>query len=203
MSYYDIDEILTDAQVRPSFPTISTSSNPSQKVPCTFQLDVPGLGFLDNNSSSILKSSTRVDLPLWLAQPLALNSPFANSSLITLDLPSSLSPTVIAALKASPKSVDLRAQAAHFYALATRMLLLFEEDEMLGVLYETFLARAVEIGDHAANTGGATRAGGGVGVGTEGVEFLRGLEEDERKLFRAAHDSAKATKAWMNDVKKA
>ena len=33
-SYYDIDAILTDAQ----------------KVPCTFDLDMPGLGYLDENA---------------------------------------------------------------------------------------------------------------------------------------------------------
>lgn len=33
-SYYDIDAILTD----------------SQKVPCTFELTVPGLGFIDGNA---------------------------------------------------------------------------------------------------------------------------------------------------------
>lgn len=33
-SYYDIDAILTDAQ----------------KVPCTFDLDIPGLGYLDDNA---------------------------------------------------------------------------------------------------------------------------------------------------------
>ena len=32
-SYYDVDAILTDAE----------------KVPCTFNLDLPGLGFLDEN----------------------------------------------------------------------------------------------------------------------------------------------------------
>ena len=35
-SYYDIDAILTDAQ----------------KLPCTFELHVPGLGFLDNNAGT-------------------------------------------------------------------------------------------------------------------------------------------------------
>lgn len=34
MSYYDVDAILTD----------------TQKLPCTFQLDVPGLGYLDGNA---------------------------------------------------------------------------------------------------------------------------------------------------------
>lgn len=51
MSYYDIDAILTD----------------SQKLPCTFQLDVPGLGYLDGNAGgtvSIVLSSqdTRAEI---------------------------------------------------------------------------------------------------------------------------------------------
>ena len=35
-SYYNIDAILTDAQ----------------KLPCTFELDVPGLGFVDGNAGA-------------------------------------------------------------------------------------------------------------------------------------------------------
>jgi hypothetical protein len=34
MSYYDVDAILTD----------------SQKLPCTFELDVPGLGYIEGNA---------------------------------------------------------------------------------------------------------------------------------------------------------
>lgn len=34
MSYYDVDAILTDAQ----------------KVPCTFELEIPGLGYIDENA---------------------------------------------------------------------------------------------------------------------------------------------------------
>jgi GINS complex subunit 3 len=85
------------------------------------------------------------------------------------------------------------------------MLELFEEDELLDVLMETFRVRAAEIGDHAANAGGSSRAasgGGGVGMATDGVEFLRGLDETERTLFKVAHDSARATRTWMADVKK-
>ncbi len=84
------------------------------------------------------------------------------------------------------------------------MLDLFgEDDERLGeVIYESFRVRSVAIGEHAANAGGSSRTAGGVGVGQDGVEFLRGLEEEERKLFKAAHESAKATKRWMNDIKR-
>lgn len=34
MSYYDVDAILTDAQ----------------KVPCTFELEIPGLGYIDDSA---------------------------------------------------------------------------------------------------------------------------------------------------------
>lgn len=43
MSYYDVDAILTD----------------SQKLPCTFELDVPGLGYLEGNAGGTVSSSTQ------------------------------------------------------------------------------------------------------------------------------------------------
>jgi GINS complex subunit 3 len=56
------------------------------------------------------------------------------SSLVTLDPPSALSQRVLNALKADPRTVDLRALAPHFYNLGARILELFEEEEMIEVL---------------------------------------------------------------------
>lgn len=81
------------------------------------------------------------------------------------------------------------------------MLDLFEEEEVLDVLVESFRARAVEIGDQASNVGGAGGMGGGAG-GSAGVDFLRGLDEWERALFRTKHEAAKDLRKWMNDAKK-
>jgi GINS complex subunit 3 len=175
---------------------------------------VPSLGYLDNNAGTTLKTGTRVDLPLWLAEMLAVSGPSANSShsnnksLVTLDLPPCLAPRVMNALKADAKSVDLRALAQNFYGLGARILELFEEDEVCDVLMETFRSRAAEINDHASNAGassqrGATAGGGGGGgVGNDGVEFLRGLDEMERSLFRASHDSTRTMRVWMGEIKK-
>ncbi|PMD62087.1 GINS complex, Psf3 component [Hyaloscypha bicolor E] len=163
MSYYDIDAILTD----------------NQKVPCTFNLTLPHLGYLDSAPGRPLPSGTKVDLPLWLAERLAVSQLTPQTSLITLDLPPSLSPRVMNALKADPKSVDLRSLAANFYGLAERILDLFEEEEVCDVLLESWRVRA-----------------------SEGVEFLRGLSEEERVLFRSAHDSSKAMRVWMGEMKK-
>ena len=56
------------------------------------------------------------------------------SSLVTIDPPSALSPRVLNALKADPRTVDLRALAPHFYNLGARIRELFEEAEMIEVL---------------------------------------------------------------------
>ncbi|KAI9806150.1 MAG: DNA replication protein [Piccolia ochrophora] len=97
------------------------------------------------------------------------------------------------ALKADPRTVDLRAQAPHFYSLGAEILELFDEEEIVDVLTETFKKRAAEISDQAHNPRGATG---------EGLEFLRTLDETERQLFRSAHDSAKTVRSWMGEMKK-
>ncbi|KIW02496.1 hypothetical protein, variant 2 [Verruconis gallopava] len=176
-SYYDIDAILTDAQ----------------KVPCTFDMTIPKLGYLDGNAGGDIKEGTKLELPLWLAEMLAVSQAQSGASTLTLDMPRALSPRVVNALKADPKVIDLRSQAPHFYALGARMLELFEEDELGEVLDDTYKKRAKEIDDQARNQRGVLGEGG---------EFLRGLDEEERKLFKAAHESTKAVKAWMTDLKK-
>lgn len=55
---------------------------------------------------------------------------------MALDLPASLAPRVLNALKADPRTVDLRALCPHFYELAARTLDLFEEDAIVDVLSE-------------------------------------------------------------------
>ena len=64
------------------------------------------------------------------------SQPASTGALVTLDLPAALSQRVMNALKADPRTVDLRAQAPNFYALAARMLELFEEEEMVDILTE-------------------------------------------------------------------
>jgi len=107
------------------------------------------------------------------------------------------------ALKADAKSVDIRALAAHFYGLGARILELFEEEEVCDVLMQAWRTRAAEVADHAANVGRGSGKGGGGGVGGgDGVEFLRGLDEGERGLFRAQHEASKSMRAWMGEMKK-
>lgn len=74
-------------------------------------------------------------LPLWLGELLAVQR-LGTSTVVNLDLPASIAPRVLNALKADARTVDLRALAAHFYGLAARVLDLFEEEEVVDVLSE-------------------------------------------------------------------
>lgn len=118
MAYYSPDAILTDAQ----------------KVPCVFELAVPGLAPLNNGTA--IEHGTKLDLPLWMCELLAISKPAgpSSSSMISLDMPAALNQRVVNALRADPKSVDVRAQAQFFYGLGEKMLYLFEEEEMTEVL---------------------------------------------------------------------
>jgi GINS complex subunit 3 len=197
-------------------------SNPSltslQKVPCTFALDVPHLGYLDAQPNQPLKAGTQLPLPLWLASMLGTDYPSLNTPpFVSIGIPECLNARVLNALKADARSVDLRAQTPGFYALAARMLGSVvadwtEEDERLvcDILTDTWKRRAEDVGDFAGNVGagqgaakgGTSGGGGGMGAGQDGVEFLRGLDESERRLFKVKHETAKALRKWMGEVSK-
>lgn len=177
-SYYDLDAILTD----------------SQKIPCTFELTVPNLGYLSGNSGEDIKEGSKLSLPLWLGEMLAVNRIAGDTSFLTMDMPDALSKRVVNALKADPKTVAVRDQAPHFYALGARMLELFDEEELVEILTETFKKRAVEIADKASNSRNLV---------SEGGEWMKGLDETERALFRASHEGGAAVRRWFESTSRA
>jgi GINS complex subunit 3 len=75
-----------------------------------------------------------VILPLSFLSNLYARARLGTSRLVSLDLPPALSERVMNALKADPRTIDLRALAPHFYNLSERILELFEEEEMVDVL---------------------------------------------------------------------
>ncbi|KAL5606938.1 hypothetical protein BROUX41_003313 [Berkeleyomyces rouxiae] len=180
MSYYDVEAILTEAE----------------KVPCTFNFDSNELGYLDNNPSEPLKAGTQLNLPIWLAQMLAASTTVNGESAVTMALPEALSHELVQALKADPRAVAVRERAANFYNLAERMLDLFDDVPLAAVVRYSWIMRAAEIAVLARRTGEEGNAAVG-NSGPLGEEFLRGLDEWERKLFRVAHEARKDTKEWM------
>lgn len=103
-----------------------------QKIPCTFEVDVAGLGYLDGASASPdMAAGTRLQLPLWLAEMLAVSQRLGTlADGLSLDLPAALAPgRVRNALRADARTVELRALATHFYGLGARVLALFDDPD--------------------------------------------------------------------------
>ena len=136
MSYYDLNAIQTD----------------SQKLPCTFTLTVPRLGHLESpqNANQPITSGTKLYLPLWLGVMLALSN--ANSAsnggpggegMVEMDFPACLERKVINALKADGRAVDLRGLNAHFFGVGGRVLEVFEDEGVEGVLVEVSSSSSV------------------------------------------------------------
>lgn len=105
---------------------------------------------------------------LALANNAASSTSAEATPFLTLNLPPALRHDVIQALKADPRAVPLRDQSAHFYALATRMLDLFEDADLASVLRDAFVGRTDDIGMHARKVGGQSTGAGAGGAGSGG-----------------------------------
>ncbi|KAK9250965.1 hypothetical protein V1507DRAFT_465986 [Lipomyces tetrasporus] len=174
--YYDIDDILTDVQ----------------KIPAMFQLTVPGMGYLEHgrSSSTDIKEGARIELPLWMAEILAIGgiSDELPTGFITVSTPAPFNSKVLNALSADPVNVYLRGQSMHFYKFAERWLAMTGDDALLDTIMDTFRARAAIVNDHAHNTRSALM--------TDRSEFLGTLDQTEIALFKAAHEASKDLKKW-------
>lgn len=122
---------------------------------------------------------------------------------VDIEQPRIFANRVCNALKADPRSVDLRAQSTHFYAFAIKFLEWTEREDLLEIIIDTFRSRIAKLADHAHNPSGAL---------SEGMEFLKGLDETERArkslvrfkgdellispVFKAGHDSATQARKW-------
>ena len=107
-SYWDLSSILAD----------------SVRLPCHFAIDVPEFGHVigtnqamsqDGQDAAMVQKKSRVDLPFWLAELLALHN------VVDLSFPRQYSPRVRNALDAQAKSVRLRDLNGWWYAVGIRL----------------------------------------------------------------------------------
>lgn len=173
MSYYDLDDILADAE----------------KVPCNFNLTVPGLGYLEGNPGKSMKKDTKLELPLWLAEVLAtcVISDDSQQSFVELLEPDFINPKVLNAIKADPVSVDLHQILPNFYKLVEKWCEMFSDADIAEVAMATLKERAFEINNYAGNANKQVTN-----------NFLHSLDEYERQLFKVTMESNKQMRHWMN-----
>ncbi|SCU98993.1 LANO_0F00408g1_1 [Lachancea nothofagi CBS 11611] len=182
MSYYDIDDILADAN----------------KFPCRFNYDIPGLGYLEGNIGKDIKINAKVELPLWLARILAIvgGDPGIGDEgalpFVELMAPDMLSPKVMNAIKSGPVTLDVHSINSHFYALAVKWATLFNDRDLVQILNYMLLERSQEINNFASSIQ-LEKLGRGRDMGP----FMLTLDEFEKKLYRESHESCKDMKKWI------
>lgn len=173
MGYYDIDDILADGE----------------KVPCQFNLRVPGLGYLEGNPGKPIEEGTKLELPLWLASTLATCGLSENSDQSFVDLlePDFIGPMILNAIRANPRSVDLHSFMSNYYAVCEKWMALFSDSALADLMSTMLKERALEIDNYASNSNKLVNS-----------SFLLSLDEFEKLLFRVTSDSKRDMKQWSN-----
>ena len=107
--YFSIDDILAS----------------QQRVPCTFELPVYRLGYLNPNSTDEhLEVGTKMDLPFWLARALCSR----RRKIVAVEPPKAYREAQREIINADASVVDLQKLGPYYYSLGMK-LLCFEEIE--------------------------------------------------------------------------
>lgn len=85
---------------------------------------MPGLGYLEGSEEEDIHKHTRLELPYWMAQMLAVYD------IISIQQPKPYGARVRSALNASASSVRLRDLVPYWYAMALRLSQLLDSEEM-------------------------------------------------------------------------
>lgn len=161
-----------------------------KRVPCKFNTTVPSLGYLEGTPGADVREGSKVELPLWIAEFLAISAISETSEVGFVDLlqPDALHKKVINAIKTSPQSLDVHSVTPHFYSLVERWTKLYSDKELSLVAQQMLRDRADEINNYAQNLRGTHQESG----------FLYSLDEFEKTLYKSAHESYKQLKRWMH-----
>ncbi|CEP02473.1 hypothetical protein PBRA_009057 [Plasmodiophora brassicae] len=197
--YYSLDAIERDAAV----------------VSCVFAIDAAGLGYLEAmatghgtaaiGESSTLKKGTKVDLPLWLALPLA------KRRMVTMSLPPYLSHRFRTSLMADPPSVNLADRCPAFYGVGSTLADVFQRDDIRQDLLQCLVVRFQRILEEVTTHGAGRRALCVLTVPTQAqlfsadknasaaqVQFRQRLATAETALFNDKIETQMAYRKWRD-----
>ncbi|KLT40915.1 GINS complex, Psf3 component [Cutaneotrichosporon oleaginosum] len=176
--YYSLTSILAD----------------NHKLPCTFTLEVPGLGYLEGGSEQNLQAGAKVELPLWMARVLAQNE-FA-----TFTVPQPFTQRVRANLNASAPAVKLSSlvgAGGWWYRFGTAIAKIWDSgDSLLAMLREAFISRLPALQNLSAHHASMDHSSIPEGTAGTGEAFREGMEADERELFNIGQESGRIVKKW-------
>ncbi|CCH43265.1 DNA replication complex GINS protein [Wickerhamomyces ciferrii] len=157
MSYYDLDDIISDGQV----------------------------------SCSLIAKDTKLELPIWIAEILAICSVSDDSSSFFIEMiqPEAIGSKVMNAIKTSPTSIDIHSISQHYYSLVEKWGKLYTDKKLVDVVQQMLKERSEEINNHAQSLRGAQQE----------TSFLYTLDEFEKQLYKISHESHKNLKKWLQN----
>ncbi|XP_046833026.1 DNA replication complex GINS protein PSF3 [Vespa crabro] len=134
----------------PDYFSINDILATEERILCTIDVTLPGLGFLDiSNNSDDLKQGTKLEFPIWLTHPLNI----IQGSLINIELPKVYKDSYREILQADACAVSLSKWNPHFYEVGMylRTFNIRESEKLTENLLETFKCRFRLIMDWAQN----------------------------------------------------
>ncbi|TYZ54499.1 hypothetical protein PybrP1_010301 [[Pythium] brassicae (nom. inval.)] len=166
--YFDVNDILAG----------------DERVKCTFATEAIECAYLDPSCvGDDLPSGAVVELPLWLAEPLAARGD------VTLELPHFLNARFRRLLKAGPAAVNLRDCSPFFYEIGRHLVPLVDDASAREIEEIMRLAfggeRYRDVLNNAMNS-----------LDEDTTEFTRRLTEEEKALFQAGLRDASDFIQW-------
>jgi len=166
--FFDVDEILAG----------------DERVKCRFLTDAADCAFLDPSClAEHLPQGSAVELPLWLAHPLA------GQEAVEVEVPSFLNQRFRRMMKAGPASVNLREFSAYLFQVGRAVLPLVPPEA--GVEIEEILRLAFGGERYHALLNNSMST-----LDEDTTEFTRKLTEDEKALFRAGMRDSRDFIMW-------
>ncbi|KAI8884893.1 GINS complex, Psf3 component [Backusella circina FSU 941] len=170
--YYDIDCILAE----------------QTKIPCTALIDFSQEINLTGDGS-VVEHNSRIELPYWVAKPLAQITLPDESSLISIELPKMYGTKVRNVLDADPMTVDYRILCPYFYLFGLKLLEFIVDEALPGILEKAFKDRMLNIMNFAQTSGHVI----------VGNEFIQKLDETEKELYKLGQESFTKIRQWRKN----
>lgn len=169
----------------PEFYSVSNILATQEKVPCTFLQNVPKLGTELNPSSetSELASGSNLELPLWLANDLAVAG---RNPVVNIDMPKIFQETYQEILKADAKAVDLHKLNMYFYEFGSEIKKFDRRNQVGYILIHAFKTRFKYLMDLAENA-------------DDNPHIVQKLENLEKKLFKECFEARHKLNNWLKE----
>ncbi|KAH9440975.1 hypothetical protein MJO29_015349 [Puccinia striiformis f. sp. tritici] len=145
-TYYSLDQLLAE----------------NQKIPCVFNITVPGMGYLEGTNERDIQPYTPIEIPYWLASILSQQEEdeddqnmdddnHAKSNYLTIQIPKAFNFQIRNALSASTKNVNLKNLAANsggaWYESGVVLLEMIDDHGLKVVLHKTLIDRIPDVMD--------------------------------------------------------